>query len=173
LLTADKSTAAFFEHTVSEIKMWAKDSSLNEDGKKKAVKLAVNYLNTDLRALLNETGTPLREMRITPENFAELTVLLAQSAITSAVGKAVLDDMFRTGKDPSHIVEEKGLLQVSDTAELEQIAKEIVSVNTKAVADFKSGNQNALQFFVGQLMAKTRGKADPALSREIFLKLLK
>ncbi len=160
LLVSDKEIASFFEHVESEL------------GDKKLVKLAVNYLNTDLRKLLNETGTAIAEMRVTPENFAELITLVSEGT-TSAVAKAVLAEMFATGKDPSNIIEEKGLQKIGDAGELEALAKEILSANPKAVADFKAGNHNALQFLVGQLMAKTRGKADPALSREILLSLLK
>ena len=160
LLVSDKAIASFFEHVESEL------------GNKKLVKLAVNYFNTDLRKLLNETGTHIAEMRITPENFAELIVLVYKGT-TSAIAKAVLAEMFATGKDPSNIIEEKGLTTIGDAGELEVLAAEIITANQKAVADFKAGHQNALQFLVGQLMGKTRGKADPELSREILLSLLK
>ncbi|MEK7493749.1 MAG: Asp-tRNA(Asn)/Glu-tRNA(Gln) amidotransferase GatCAB subunit B, partial [Patescibacteria group bacterium] len=71
------------------------------------------------------------------------------------------------------IIEEKGLAQRQDAGELETIARAIVAANEKAVADYKGGNQNALQFLFGKLMAETKGKADPKTGRELFIKLLK
>ncbi len=165
ILVSDKYTAAFFEHVASELAAEGKAD-------KAIIKLAVNYLNTDLRKLLNETGTPLKEMLISAENFAELIRLLHNGAITSSAGKAVLEEMFRTGKDPSNIIKEKGLAQVSNSAELEITISEIIVAHPKVVADYKAGNQNALQFLIGALMAKTKGKANPTIAREIFIKLL-
>jgi len=112
-------------------------------------------------------------MLVTPENFAELITLLYQNKINSATAKIVLDEMFRAGKDPSNIIEEKGLAQVSDAGELEKVAREIIVANEKVVADYKAGKQNAMQFLVGQMMAKTHGKANPQIAREIFERLIK
>ena len=165
VLISDKYTASFFEHVISEL-------GIDERMDKTPVKLAVNYLNTDLRKLLNETGTPISEMLISAENFAELIQMLNKGNITSAAGKTVLAEMFATGKDPSNIVEEKGLAQVSDSAELEKSIAEVITANPKVVADYKAGNGNAMQFLIGQLMAKTKGKANPAVAREIFTGLL-
>lgn len=170
LLVSDKTSAAYFERIASELGEWAKE--LPGDGYGAMVKRAVNYFNTDLRALLNEAGTALSEIRITPENFAELIALLSEGKITSAAAKAVLLEMFQTGKDPSAIVEEKGLLQMKDTGELESIVKEVIAANEKAAADFKTGNKNALQFLLGAVMGKTRGKADPKTATELLKKML-
>ena len=174
VIIAQKEAAAFFEHTVSEIMEWLKESSHDsEEDQKKCIKIAVNYFNTDVRKLLNETGTPITEMLLTAENFAELIVSMHQGTVTSTIAKVVLEEMFRTGKDPSNIIEEKGLGGVQDAGELEAMAKEIIAANEKAVADYKNGNQNALQFLFGKLMAQSKGKADPKAGRELFIKLLK
>ncbi len=167
ILISDKHTAAFFENVVSEL------FSIASSQDAVTIRQAANYLNTDLRKLLNETGTPISEMLVTAENFAELIILLHQDKITSAAAKTVLDEMFRTGKDPSNIIEERGLEQVSDAKKLENIALEIIATNEKVVADYKSGKQNALQFLVGQMMAKTKGKANPKITRELFEHLIK
>ena len=73
----------------------------------------------------------------------------------------LLQEMFKTGADPSHIVEEKGLSQVTDEGEIEKIIKEVISKNPKPVEDYKKGKETALQFLVGQVMAATRGRANP------------
>ncbi len=175
VLVAQKPVAAFYEHAVSELMEWYAETAKKtpeESEKMKMAKLAANYLNTDIRRLTNETGTPFAEMLVTPENFAELMLYTYQGTISSTIAKAVLDEMFRTGKDPSNIIEEKGLAQKQDAGELEVLARAIVKANEKAVADYKKGNQNALQFLFGKLMAETQGKVDPKIGRDIFIKLL-
>ena len=175
VLVSQKASAAFYEHAVSELFEWHAEASrkaLENAEKEKMAKLAANYLNTDIRRLINETGTPFSEMLVTAENFAELMFYTYQGTISSTIAKAVLDEMFRTGKDPSNIIEEKGLAQKQDASELEPLVRAIIATNEKAVADYKKGNQNALQFLFGKLMAESKGKADPRTSREIFIKLL-
>jgi aspartyl-tRNA(Asn)/glutamyl-tRNA(Gln) amidotransferase subunit B len=81
--------------------------------------------------------------------------------------------MFKTGADPSQIIEEKGLVLITNEKEIEKIAHQVVSENQKAVSDFKRGKETALQFLIGQVMKKTKGKANPKLVREILLKILK
>ena len=80
--------------------------------------------------------------------------------------------MFKTGADPSHIVEEKGLFQMGDRSELEKAVKEVISQNPKPVEDFKKGKENAIQFLAGQVMAKTRGRANPEIVQQILKQLL-
>jgi len=175
IIISDKAMAAFFEHVISELAQWVSSlSKENRDGDahKKHIKLAVNYLNTDVRGLLSETGATVSDMMISPENFAELISMLIEKTITSPVAKIVLGIMFHTGKDPSVIVTEQGLAPVHDEKELEEKAAVVIAANVQAVADYRSGNQNALQFLVGKVMAETRGQADPELSRTILIKLL-
>ena len=77
-----------------------------------------------------------------------------------------------TGKDPEAIIKEKGLVQISDTGALEAVAQEIIDANPKEAADYRAGKTKVLGFFVGQLMKKTKGQANPQLANEIFRKLL-
>ena len=76
--------------------------------------------------------------------------------------------MFKRGADPSHIIEEKGLTQITDEAEIEKIIKEVISQNQKAVEDFKKGKEGALQFLIGQIMAASKGKANPELVNKLL-----
>jgi len=140
------------------------------------MKLATNYLITDLRGLLKRA--PHRFLKksggglITPENFAEFITLIYRGEISSKIAKQVLAEMFKTGADPSHIIEEKGLSQITDEAEIEKIIKEVISKNPKAVQDFKKGKETAIQFLIGQIMAQTKGKANPKIVRNILNKHL-
>jgi aspartyl-tRNA(Asn)/glutamyl-tRNA(Gln) amidotransferase subunit B len=81
--------------------------------------------------------------------------------------------MFKTGQDPSRILEDKGLHLVSDTQILEDQVQEVVKANQQAVEDFQKGKEQALQFLIGQVMAKIKGAADPKLVKEIILRIIK
>ena len=98
--------------------------------------------------------------------------MINDGKISSAVAKVVLKEMFGKGADPSHIIEEKGLTQVSDETEIEKVVKEAIENNPEAVQDYKKGKQNAFQFLVGQVMAQTKGKANPEVSSRILKRLL-
>jgi len=81
-------------------------------------------------------------------------------------------EMFKTGADPSNIIEEKGLVQITDEAEIEKIVKDIVSNNPKVIEDYKKGKTNAFQYLIGEIMIKTRGKANPQLVNKLLKQLL-
>jgi aspartyl-tRNA(Asn)/glutamyl-tRNA(Gln) amidotransferase subunit B len=158
----------YFEKVVSEL-----EPNLSKEKLLTLIKLAVNYLISDLQGLLKNSKISEKDLLITPENFAEFITLIADKKITSKVAKDILKEMFETGADPSHIIEEKGLIQITDEAEIENVIKEVIVKNEKAVSDYKKGKENALQFLIGQVMAKTKGKASPELVQKIFKKLIK
>jgi aspartyl-tRNA(Asn)/glutamyl-tRNA(Gln) amidotransferase subunit B len=98
--------------------------------------------------------------------------LVDQGAISGKLAKAVFEDMVATGKEPEAIIKEKGLAQISDSGALEALAQEIITANPKEAAAFRAGKTKVLGFFVGQLMQRTKGQANPQLANEIFRKLL-
>ena len=183
----DKAMGEYYEAAVSELLAWAK---AGESGRgtvpseargglsprgthpdpERLKKLAANYLLSDLRGILLEKGASVTDLKITPEDFAELVKLVAEDKITSRVAKDVLQEMFSTGQDPSEIVEEKGLSQVVDEGELEGVANQVIADNTKAAADFKEGKEEALKFLIGKMMAITKGKANPKLAADLLRK---
>ena len=127
-----------------------------------------------LLALLNESGKEMSECKITPENFAELLCMLYTKQIGSKVAQDVLKIMFEKGSDPSDVVRDQGLTQVSDEGELDSVIQEVILANEGPVNDFKAGQENAIQFLIGQVMAKTKGKADPGVAAKLLReKLLK
>ncbi len=176
IITGDSSLANYFEEIVSELLEWIKSlepsRKFEEVEKKKAIKLAANWLTSKLFSLFNEKQTSISDCRITAENFAEFIAILFDGKINSKVGQEVLLEMFNTGADPSNVVEQKGLLQVSDSGELGKIAKIVISENPKPAEDYKKGKINALQFLMGQVMKKTRGKANPKIVAELLRKYL-
>ena len=172
----NKDLGEYFEKAMSELRNWVKEIELKRRIKRdeflKLTKLCSNYLITDLQGLLKGASVVGEDFLITPENFAEFITLIYEEKISSKIAKQVLSEMFSTGKDPSHIIEEKGLTQMTDVAEIEKIIKEVISKNQKAVEDFKKGKENAFQYLIGQIMAKTRGKANPQLVNKILKETL-
>ncbi|MEX0869894.1 MAG: Asp-tRNA(Asn)/Glu-tRNA(Gln) amidotransferase subunit GatB [Candidatus Spechtbacterales bacterium] len=169
----DPEIANYYEAVVSEALEWTKDDTgLKDENKEKIKKLASNYIIKNLRTLLAEHATPLQDLKITAENFGELIARVYKKEISSSAAREVLDEMFKTGKEPVHVIEEKGLAQVSDEGEVEKIIDEVINDNEKAVEDYKKGEENALKFLVGQVMARSKGSANPQVATELFKKKL-
>ena len=168
ILVKDPQILSFFENAVSELMEWAKP-----EDKKNLTTLASNYLKTDLLGLANEKQISFSELLLTPENFAELIKMLVKNEITSRGAKDVLRKIIEQGGDPSQIVEELGLKQITDEDYLETVVKEVIRDNQKPAEDYKKGKQEALQFLIGQTMKQTRGKAKPEVARKLLEKFLK
>ena len=173
-----KDLSEYFEKVASELREWLKESErlpkISEEKFQKIIRIATNYLLSDLLGLYK--GQEFREDKIliTPENFAEFINLIYQKKIsTSRIAKIVLEEMFKTGADPSHIIEEKKIARIDNQEKLEQLATEVIAQNKKAVDDYKKGKETALQFLIGQAMAKAKGQAEPTILQDIFTKLLK
>ncbi len=166
ILVRERALASFWEETMSELKEWlGVDETFKE-----ATKLAANYFTSDLLGLMKEKEIPASELLLRPANFAELMKMIVGKEISSRVAKDVLRHMVERGGDPSTIVKDQNLGQVSDTATLTQIIKEILERSPAAISDYKAGKQNALQFLIGQVMRETKGAANPEVIRELLLK---
>jgi aspartyl-tRNA(Asn)/glutamyl-tRNA(Gln) amidotransferase subunit B len=159
----NKDLGEYFEKVVSEF-----EPNLSKEKLSSLITLAANYMITDLQGLLKEKGIEGEDFFITPENFSELIALIENKTILSKVAKTVLVEMFQTGADPSNIIQEKGLTQMTDEDEIIDIVKNIISVNQKAVSDFKKGKENAIQFLIGQVMSQTKGRIDPKTAEKIL-----
>lgn len=172
VITADIEMANYFENVVSEI-MDKKASGEMQSDPAKAVKLAANYLVSEVQKYLIKENQGIGEMKISPENFAELMSIIADGTINSSAAQVVLEEMFY-GKDddPSHIIESKNLAQVSDVGALEQQVDEVLAVNTQSVEDYKAGKENAIKYLMGQVMKLSGGKANPQVVMEILKKKL-
>ena len=164
----NKELGEYFEKVVSEF-----EPRLSKEKLSKVIKLATNYLITDLQGLLKGASVSDKNFLITPENFAEFINLIAEEKISSKIAKIVLEEMFKTGADPSHIIQEKGLSLITDEKKVEKVIQKVVAENQKAVSDFKKGKGTALQFLIGQVMAKTKGKAHPEIVKNLLTKILK
>ncbi|HOX10902.1 MAG TPA: Asp-tRNA(Asn)/Glu-tRNA(Gln) amidotransferase subunit GatB [Candidatus Moranbacteria bacterium] len=171
ILTAQSDLAEYFEQVVCEIKEKITSHEV-ESPEDKVTKLAVNYIISELRKNLMENNHEVRDLKITPENYAEFIGIVADGKINSSAAQTVLKEMYHTGGDPSQIIEEKNLGQMEDFSEIEAAVEKVIDNNEKSVQDYKSGKQNALQFLMGQVMKETGGKAHPMKVIEILKKKL-
>jgi len=167
ILVANFELGKYFEKVVSELNNWSK-SAQPQFELIRAVKLAGNYLITELQKLLYQSEKSMADSKVTAENFAEFIKLVLQGVVSSSGAQTLLKEMFETGADPSNIVKEKDLGQVSDEEELNAAVMEAISANPGSVSDYKKGKQNSLMFLVGKVMAATKGRANPQIVIEIL-----
>jgi aspartyl-tRNA(Asn)/glutamyl-tRNA(Gln) amidotransferase subunit B len=173
---SDKDLSEFYEKVMSEFRNWVKESEekkrVEEKEFLKLSKIASNYILSDLLGLLKGISVEGENFLITPENFAELVNLIYHKKMSSRIAKDVLKEMLAKGADPSQIMEKKGMTQMEDSRNLETVVKDTVSDNPKVVEDFKKGKKNARQFLIGQVMARTKGRADPEAVKKILKNIL-
>ena len=136
-------------------------------------KSVANWVMGELTRALNEDGKSIADSPVTPRLLADLLLLIDKGTISGKIAKTVFDEMYKTGLEPAAIVEEKGLVQVSDTGEIERIIDEIMTANADQVEEFRGGKEKVFGFFVGQVMRASKGKANPAVVNELLLKKLK
>ncbi len=135
-------------------------------------KLAANWVINELLGILNKNETKLSDSPITAEKLSGLIKLISDDTISGKIAKDVFADMYETGKAAADIVEEKGLKQVTDTGAIEAIVDEVIAENPDNVGAYKGGKDKLFGFFVGQVMKKTQGKANPAVVNELLKKKL-
>ncbi|MBT1073793.1 Asp-tRNA(Asn)/Glu-tRNA(Gln) amidotransferase subunit GatB [Geobacter grbiciae] len=134
---------------------------------------AANWVMGEVTRSLNEAGTGIADCPVTPERLTALLQLIEKGTISGKIAKAVFDEMWSSDKAPEAIVEEKGLVQVSDTGAIEKIIDEIMAANMGQVEEYRGGKEKVFGFFVGQVMRASKGKANPAVVNELLLKKLK
>ncbi len=127
-----------------------------------------NWLTGEIFRHLNETNTPITEVKVTPEALADLLRLVDDGTINRNTAKVVLQDMFESGQAPRAIVEAKGLAQVSDEDALVAIVEKVIADNPDEVQRYREGKKGLFGWFVGQVMKATRGKANPATVRKLL-----
>ncbi len=167
VLIDDRFFADYYENVVSEIKDKKKSGEF-VGGVDKAVQLAGNYLVNEVPPLLAELEIDIKKIKISAENFAELMTIIADKKINSSAAQTVLNIMIKTGGDPSNIIEDKNLAQENDEEALTKMVDNVLESNEKAVSDYKGGNERAIKALMGQVMAKSQGKANPQTVMQIL-----
>jgi aspartyl-tRNA(Asn)/glutamyl-tRNA(Gln) amidotransferase subunit B len=158
VLTADRQLAEYYEACVALAPTQAK--------------AVANWVMGEVTRKLNDEGKAIADCPVTPQLLNALLKLIEAGTISGKIAKTVFDEMWVSGKEPATIVEEKGLVQVSDTGAIEKIIDEVLAAEGDKVAEFRSGKDKLFGFFVGQVMKASKGKANPALVNEILLKKL-
>jgi len=158
VLTSERSLSDYFEKAIQAYGGEAKRVS--------------NWIMNDVLALLKERALPAGKLQIKPEHLAEIIKLVDEDTINASTGRDLLHKVEESGIPPRQIVETEGLAQVSDSAAIEVICTEIINANPGQTAQYQSGKTELLGWFIGQVMAKTKGKADHQTARTILEKLL-
>lgn len=171
IFVQSKKMADFFEASASELREWLKTEGC-PIRPSEAHKLLRNYMLSDMIRALDEKTIPIENMKMDPENFAELITLIAERKVSSRGAKDILLHMVESGGDPHQIAQERDLFQTSDSGELEVAVKHVLAENKTAVGEYKKGKQNALQFLVGQTMKHMKGKGNPQIIGELLKKEL-
>lgn len=169
-LIREKDMADYFEAAASEIRQHDKETK--EKPQSNPEKLLASFLAGEMTRILKEQAASIAEIRVTPENFAELVLLVAEGKISQLAAKEALEEMFRSGGDPSDIIESRGLWQISDAGDIEDMVRHVIKNNPDVVVQYKNGKTQSLQFLVGQVMKQSRGTANPKIVQDTIKKLI-
>ena len=153
VLTATRDVAEYFE---ASVKLFPQPKTVS------------NWVMGELTRELNNTGTAIGASPVSPERLATLLRMVEQGTVSLKVARDIFPEMYRTGKAPEQIVQEKGLTQVSDEGALSQVIDDVLAKNPAQVAQFKQGKQQVLGFLVGQVMKSSGGKANPGKVNELL-----
>jgi len=153
VLTDDRTVAEYFETAVI--------AGAN-------AKLVANWISQDIAAYLNNNKLTITEIALQAPDLAELVKLIETGTISGKIAKEILPELLTQGGSPKTLVEKKGLIQISDTSAIEKLIEEIIAAHPSELEKFRAGKTNLKGFFVGQVMKKSGGKADPKLTSQIL-----
>ncbi|MDJ0577496.1 MAG: Asp-tRNA(Asn)/Glu-tRNA(Gln) amidotransferase subunit GatB [Xenococcaceae cyanobacterium MO_234.B1] len=157
ILTDDRSLAEYFEQAIST----------GADPKQ-----ITNWLIGDIAAYLKNNNLSISDVALKPEILAELVGLIKKGTISGKIAKDILPELLEKGGSAKELVEKKGLIQISDTKEIEKIIDQVLASHPDELAKFRNGKTKLRGFFVGQVMKQTGGKADPKLTNQLLGKKL-
>lgn len=159
ILTSERSLSDYYE---TAVKAYGGDP-----------KRVSNWLMNDVLRMINERGIAAGALKLTPVYLAEAIKLVDANIVNTSTGKSLLLKVEETGKAPTKIVEEEGLAKVSDDSAIRAVCAEVIAESPKEVESYRAGKESLIGWFVGQVMRKMRGKADPSIARGILDELLK
>jgi aspartyl-tRNA(Asn)/glutamyl-tRNA(Gln) amidotransferase subunit B len=157
VLTAEKEVADYFEAALS---VYAEPKKIS------------NWVMGEVMRELNDRGVTLAECKLRPGDMARLVKLVDEGLVSGTIAKNVFKELFEAGGDPEAHVKAKGLVQISDTSAIEGLVDEVLSENQAEVERYKGGDKKLTGFFVGQVMKKSKGKANPGLVNQLLAKKL-
>ncbi|MEN9266121.1 MAG: Asp-tRNA(Asn)/Glu-tRNA(Gln) amidotransferase subunit GatB, partial [Thermostichales cyanobacterium BF4_bins_65] len=136
-------------------------------------KAAANWIMSDIASYLNTHKQTFADIALTPAALAELLSLIDKGTISGKIAKELLPELLAKGGSPAQLVQERGLTQISDTSALRAVIAEVLAANPEQLSQYRSGKTKLLGYFVGQLMKKTQGRADPQLANQLLEQALK
>ena len=139
----------------------------------KHAKNACNWMLSDVIAWLREHNVSITESSMKPEHLASMVNMIEEGTISSKQAKTKVLDKLMQGEDPKDIVEKEGLKQVSDTSLIEKIIMEVLDEQPQSIQDYANGKDRAVGFLVGQVMKKSKGQANPAMTNKMIVEELK
>jgi aspartyl-tRNA(Asn)/glutamyl-tRNA(Gln) amidotransferase subunit B len=155
VLTAEKDLADYFEQAVTA---YARPKKLS------------NWIMGEILRILNDTGKSIRETPFGPDKLATLVRIVDEDMVSGSIGKKILNAVFETGQDPEEYARAEGMVQISDTGSIEAFVDEVIAENPDEVERLRGGEKKLVGFFVGQVMKKSRGKANPGLVNQLLAK---
>ena len=127
----------------------------------------------EVQAYLNKNNLIITDTKMAPEYLAKMINYIQDGTISSKQGKKVFEILIKEGKDPEIIIEENNMKQISSPEELTVIINEVLDANSQSIEDYRNGKDRAVGFLIGQIMKKTGGQANPAVSKKLLVELLK
>ncbi len=167
ILARDEKLSSFFENAYKELSSTYNQATMQLLPQ---VSILANYVANDVAKQLKDKS--LNELKFSVKEIIQLVKMVDDETISSKIAKQVFEQMSQTGEEPKQIVEDKGLIQISDTAIILPIIDEVIENNPQNVQKFKDGNSKLLGFFVGQVLKATLGKANPKVVNELVAKKL-
>ena len=158
ILVASKDISDFYEETIQTCQEY---------------KLVCNWLLGEVQAYLNKENLTIQQTKLTPAYLGKMISFIQDGTISSKQAKKVFECLMSEGKDPEVIIEEKGMTQISDPTTLTNIINEVLDANEQSIQDYAAGKDRAVGFLVGQIMKKTGGQANPKVTNQILIQLLK
>jgi aspartyl-tRNA(Asn)/glutamyl-tRNA(Gln) amidotransferase subunit B len=157
ILTSDKYLAEYFERV---------NDLINDP------QLVSKWIQGEVLRTLSQKNLTSKQIPLAAENLGELLNLIKAGTISANIAKEVFDKMVENNESAKIIVEREKLIQVSDDSELEQIIQTVISENPNEVERYRRGAKNLFAFFMGQVMKKTKGKANPSVANNLLRKAL-
>jgi aspartyl-tRNA(Asn)/glutamyl-tRNA(Gln) amidotransferase subunit B len=139
----------------------------------KDAKAVSNWIMGDLLGYLNANGLEADEVKVTGKGLGEMIDLIEKGTISTKIAKTVFKAMLETGKEPKVIVEEQGLVQISDEGAILAVVDQVLAANPNAVEEIRAGKDKAVGFLVGSVMKETKGKANPGLVNKLIMDRIK
>ena len=157
-LTSERSLADYFASVVAK--------------SRSSAKTVHSWISGEFMRYLNDSGMNIEDVTLSPESFAKLIDMTTDKVISGNSAKVVFNELLKSGGDPAQIVKAKGLAQVSDESFIQEAVTKVLNDNPSEVDKYLAGKETLLQWFMGQVVRSTKGKADPNVTKELLVKAL-